>query len=64
MAEVAANSLFRFSAKVSPGPDCDMPSNLRGSKVSADVEWTRSNNDPTKTITPNIASVLIRSEIT
>ena len=34
------------------------------SKVSADVEWTRSNNDPTKTITPNAASVLILSEIT
>ena len=37
MAEVAANSLFRFSAKVRPGPDCDMPSNLRGAYVDCFV---------------------------
>ena len=37
MAEVAANSLFRFSAKVRPGPGCDMPPHLRGAYVDCFV---------------------------
>ena len=39
MAEVAANSLFRFSAKVRPGPGCEMPPHLRGAYVDCFVAF-------------------------
>jgi hypothetical protein len=37
MAEVAANSLFRCSVKVRPGPGCNMPPHLRGAYVDCFV---------------------------
>ena len=37
MAELAANSLFHFWAKVRPGPGCDMPPHLRGAYVDCFV---------------------------
>ena len=37
MSEVAANCLFRFTAKVRPGPGCDMPPHLRGAYVDCFV---------------------------
>ncbi len=33
MPEVAANCLFRLTAKVRPGPGCDMPPHLLGAYV-------------------------------
>ncbi|HEV3436835.1 MAG TPA: hypothetical protein VG122_05725 [Gemmata sp.] len=37
MSEASANSLFRCTVKVRPGPGCDMPAHLRGAMVDCYV---------------------------